>query len=213
MTIFELCYFVAVWVSRKVLRQSYNLNLGHIYKDLCQDFCFDNMTKYSQDSQDIIQEALIVLVNCVKDNLLQSTVTVSGSIKDKIDLLRSLSDGDCINLAFSAVNTYIKSLKKQSFNNNIYIDSLEEILENDGDMIFDMADFTIEGRYINLTKLTHAYINNLDCLTKQEKRVCILWVDGYNTQDIAKKIGISTRRVDYHRASIKKSLAEVLINE
>ena len=211
MTLFDVFFYVARWVVRRVLRQSYNNSLRYIYSDICQEWSFVNIDKYSPDSQDLIQVALISITGSLDSKCLQDKCERLDPVKDIHKMLKLASKYCDIHKIFDDVNEYIRDQKQQKSFKGIWIDSLDSMLEDlpDTEKSILVADFSDgSGRHFNLTKMTREYINYLDCLTKTEKRVLTYWVEGYSVKLTAEKMHIKSKTVERHRTAIKKVLVK-----
>ena len=204
-TILELIFVISRWTVLKELRQSYNSSLNHLYSDLCIKRSFNNIGEYNQDNQDLLQVCLISYAQSFDGIDIRTEIEKPKNIAGCLDYIREI-DNEAIKRTFSELNKYIKSLKSQRINKNIYIDSLDEMIENFGEEELEsLGTVTVEDRYWNVTRVTHDLIKSLD-LTPTEKRVLTLWVDGWSSEEQAKKLGVSIKTIEKHHTSIKKSL-------
>ena len=49
-------------------------------------------------------------------------------------------------------------------------------------------------------------VNNLNSITRREREIIVLEAEAYTNKEIAKKLGMSRRTADTHRANILKKL-------
>ena len=49
-------------------------------------------------------------------------------------------------------------------------------------------------------------VNNLNSITRREREIIVLVAEAYTNKEIAKKLGMSRRTADTHRANILKKL-------
>ncbi len=147
------------------------------------------------DVEDLIQEGMISVFKAIE--------TFNGNVEFKFYAYKCIK-----NAIFSAIKRY-KSIKNTPLDNYI---SLSGINDNDVDksVFFANDEFSPEETLINKEAVSELKNKLFSVLTKQQKEVLTLYLQGFSYKQIAEKVNKNVKWVDNTIQRIKKKLSATL---